>query len=160
MAPLLTQIAADQSRGNDWQPNEAEFGRRGEQRMPWQHAHGVAEWARLAQKRLTAIPGNRIWPGRRLQLKLGMHRIDDLVIGTGPPVDDLDADVARVEVAERDPGAHRKLGAWRLLAVVGLHQFDPDVRPRPLDPLLPRRQRRRASERAAALPAHERARRA
>src|SRR5262245_36896255 len=111
----LTQIAADQSGRSDRQSNEAKFGRRSEKRMPWQHADRVAEWAWLAQNRLAAIPGNRISPGLRLQLKHGVHRVDDLVVGAGPPVDDLDAHVVGLEFAERHAGTHRQLGAWRLL---------------------------------------------
>src|SRR5215469_1442282 len=107
--------------------------------MPWQHPHRVAEWAGLTKNRLAAIPGNRILSRPRLKLKLGVQRIDDLVVGTGSSVYDFDADVVGVEFAERHPGAHRELGAWRLLAVVGFHQLDLDLWPRSLDPVLPGR---------------------
>src|ERR1022692_3909067 len=105
--------------------------------MPGQDADRVTERAWAAEFHLACVPGGRAGTGWALDFKIGTCRADDLVLFARPAVDDLDGDVRRRQVAERDCRPHGQPRTWALLAVGCLDVLDPDCGPRLRCPLLP-----------------------
>src|SRR5690606_32774529 len=103
-ATLLSQLSSRLPRHRD----QAELGIRGEQRMPWHDAYGVAERSRAGEAHGARVDGG---PPEFVALERERHcgGLAQLLAGPRAAVHELHGDVVGGEVAELHEGAHMQL---------------------------------------------------